>query len=91
MNEDRRLILAAAQLSYRSPHEWAEFVSAFTAYTDSKREDVVEANPNSLQVTQGRAQACTALRKLFAECRETADRINSKQVQKPSQPRRSPL
>ena len=90
MSADRRLILAAAHLSHRAPHEWVEFITAFTAYADEKRDHVIEANPDSLQVTQGRAQACVALRKLFAECRETANRIETK-IQKPSPPRHSPV
>jgi hypothetical protein len=88
VNVDRALIIAAAQLSYRAPQEWADFISAFHAYTDDKRDDVVQANTDSLQVTQGRAQACVALRKLFVECRESASRIETRQSQKPSQPRR---
>jgi hypothetical protein len=84
---ERALIMAAAQLSFRAPEQWADFLSAFHAYTDDKRDDVVQANTDSLQVTQGRAQACVALRKLFAECRESANRIETKQSQRPSQPR----
>jgi hypothetical protein len=83
---ERRLIVVAAQLSSRAPEQWADFVAAFHAYTDDRKDDVVQANPDSLVNSQGRAQACVHLRKLFSECREQADRITTRQS-KPSQPR----
>lgn len=81
---DRRLTIAAARLSHRAPEEWADFLSAFVAYTDGVRDEVVTAPPNDVQVTQGRARACVQLRKIYAECRDTAEKIQTK---KPSQPR----
>lgn len=83
---ERRLTVVAAQLAFRAPEQWADFLSAFHAYADARKDDVVQANPDSLVNCQGRAQACVHLRKLFSECREQAERIATTKS-KPSQPR----
>lgn len=83
---DRDLIFAAAHVAHRAPQEWAEFISKLTAYTDARRDECVAAPNESLRVAQGRAQACVALRKLLAECVDTANKIETKQTQKPHRP-----
>lgn len=84
---DRDLVLAAARLAYRAPPEFAEFISALTTYTDSKRDECVSADPVSLPAAQGRAQGVAALRKIIAECRTTAEKIEKNINQKPHLPR----
>lgn len=81
--------MASAALSHRAPEEWAEFVAAFAEWTDHKRDECIGSNQETLSTTQGRAQACVELRKLFAECRQTAERVENKQNQRPSQPPRA--
>ena len=78
--------MAAARLSGRAPPEWAEFMSALTSYTNDRRDECISADTQSLPAAQGRAQACVALRKLLAECRTTAEKIEKNLNQKPRLP-----
>ena len=75
---DRRLIVAAARVAHRAPEDWAEFISAFVAYTDDRRDECIQSPPDMLQVAQGRAQACASLRRLLADCTKTADSIEKR-------------
>jgi hypothetical protein len=83
---DRDLVIAAARLASRAPPEFADFISALTSYTDGKRDECVSADALSLPAAQGRAQACVALRKILAECRTTAEKIEKNLNQKPRLP-----
>jgi hypothetical protein len=78
--------MAAARLSGRAPPEWAEFISALASYTDARRDECISADPMSLPAAQGRAQAYVALRKILAECRTTAEKIEKNLNQKPRLP-----
>jgi hypothetical protein len=85
---DHDLIFAAAHIAQHAPQEWAKFVEAFAGYADARREECIQSNLDMLQVSQGRAQACIRLRGLFAECVTTANKIETKQAQKPQVPHR---
>lgn len=83
---EKKLIIAAAQVAYRAPQEWASFISALHVYADTKRDECIRSPLDMLQITQGRAQTAVALRDLLAECVNTANKIETKQNQKPHQP-----
>lgn len=87
MSVEKNLIFAAAHLAHRSPQEWAQFISALTAYANDKRDECIRSPLDMLQVTQGRAQASAAFRDLLADAVNTANKIETKQNQKPHQPR----
>jgi hypothetical protein len=70
------MVLAAARLARTAPQQWDEFVKAFSEYTDDKILDVIQAPPEMLQTTQGRAQGLTSLGRLLLECRKTAESID---------------
>jgi histidine ammonia-lyase len=81
------LIFAAASVAHRAPQEWAQFISALTAYANDRRDECIRSPLDMLQVTQGRAQASAVLRDLLADCVNEANKIETKQNQKPHQPR----
>jgi histidine ammonia-lyase len=83
----KELTFAAAHVAHRAPHEWAQFISALTAYVDARRDECIRSSLDMLQVTQGRAQASRDLRDLLATCVSDANKIETKQTQKPHQPR----
>jgi hypothetical protein len=73
---DKGMVLAAARLARTAPQQWDEFVSAFQEYTDDKIVDVIQAPPDMLSTTQGRAQGLTSLGRLLMECRKMAENID---------------
>lgn len=83
---DRNLVLSAAAIAHRAPQEWAQFISALHAYVDVRRDECIRSSLDMLQVTQGRAQASAALRDLLADAVNTANKLETKQNQKPRQP-----
>lgn len=82
---DKNLIFAAAHLSHRAPQEWAQFISAMTAYADARRDECIRSSLDMLQVTQGRAQASRDLRDTLAGANATAQKLETKN-QRPRQP-----
>jgi hypothetical protein len=84
---DKNLIFAAAHLAHRAPQEWAQFISTLTAYADARRDECIRSPLDMLQVTQGRAQATAILRDLLADAVNAANKLETKQNQKPHQPR----
>ncbi|MCK1742184.1 hypothetical protein IVA80_15270 [Bradyrhizobium sp. 139] len=88
MTVEKALVLAAAELSYRAPQEFAQFVSALTAYADKRKDECIASTPDMLQVAQGHARACVQLREIIADAPRTAQAIHTKQAQKPSVPPR---
>jgi hypothetical protein len=79
---DVELIRAAAELSHRAPQEWEKFLTSFAAYVEARREECIASPPDTFLINQGRARACAALRKLFAECSVEARKIEAKQAQR---------
>lgn len=75
MKTDHKLATTAASLAHRAPEEWAEFLSAFAAYSDSVLRDCLSSPVDALPQTQGRARACDSLLRLLVECKETADKL----------------
>lgn len=63
------LIEKADRLSRSSPQEWAEFLDAFAAYTETGRNNCIIAAPEHLAKLQGHAQALTKVLEIFADCR----------------------
>jgi hypothetical protein len=84
---EKELALAVAQLAYRAPQEFAQFVSALTLYAEKRRDELLESPPNTLTFNQGRAKACVQLRDTIANATRTAEAIQQKQAQRPSVPR----
>ncbi|RZN09641.1 hypothetical protein CWO91_16570 [Bradyrhizobium genosp. SA-3] len=85
---EKELALAAAQLAYRAPQEFAQFVSALSLYAEKRRDELLECPPDTLTLNQGRAKACAHIRDTIANATRTAEAIQQKQAQRPSVPRR---
>ena len=79
MSKVEALILKSAALARSSPQIWSEFLRAFHEYTDEKRDQCISSPIDALPVSQGRAQACRDLLRLFAECTAKADQIEKRQ------------
>jgi hypothetical protein len=75
---DRDLILKTASLARMAPKEWSDFLAAFKSYTDQRRDQCVSSPVDTILVSQGRAQQCASLLRLFDECMTTADQIQDK-------------
>jgi hypothetical protein len=61
-----------------APREWSDFLAAFKAYTDNRRDQCISSPPDAILAAQGRAQQCASLVRLFDECLKTADQIQEK-------------
>jgi hypothetical protein len=61
-----------------APREWSDFLAAFKAYTDNRRDQCVSSPSDAILAAQGRAQQCASLVRLFDECLKTADQIQEK-------------
>lgn len=75
---DKDLILEAARLARRAPEEWQHFLGALAKYVEVQRSHCIASPLEMLPVAQGRAQASTAILALFAECLQSADKIEGK-------------
>jgi hypothetical protein len=75
---DRDLIFKAAQIARAAPENWKEFLGAFELYTDQQVQNCISSPSEALRVTQGRAQACVALLRLFSDCVKDADQIETR-------------
>jgi len=75
---DKDLILNSASLARRAPEEWQRFLGALAKYVEVQRNHCIASPLETLPVAQGRAQACTALYALLAECLSSADKIEGK-------------
>ena len=84
---DKDLIFSAARVSFRAPQEWAQFVSALKAYADERSAECVRSPIDMLQVTQGRAQASRDFFDLLSTAVAQAQKIETRQNQRPPQPR----
>lgn len=82
MNKDRELVHRAAALARAAHPEWQEFLRAMQEYTDEIRDHCISSPVEALQVSQGRAQNCRDLLRLFAECQETSDQMKQKSKSK---------
>lgn len=78
MSDNKELILSSASLARRAPQEWQVFLGALAKYTETHRSYCIQSPLETLPVAQGRAQACTALLALLAECLASADKIEGK-------------
>lgn len=78
MNEYHTLIVRAASLARSAPREWEDFLKAYKAYVDTKKDQCVAAARDTLLVAQGCAREAGALQRLFNECVVTADKIAEK-------------
>ena len=75
MKIDEELAIKVATLSRRAPQEWGEFLKAFDAYVEVRKEECIRAPLDMLQVTQGRAQNSATVLDLFRNAVSIADRI----------------
>lgn len=80
MTIDQELIMKSAVLSRVAPREWADFMTALQKYGDELARQCVQAQPEHLQISQGRAQQCASLVTLFGDAGKTADRIATKEA-----------
>lgn len=71
------LILAAAALAKGTPNDWATFMQALSGHLDEQKENLMNSPSDKLEHFQGRAQATSALLKLFSECKENAEKITN--------------
>ena len=78
MSDNKDLILHSARLARRAPEEWQHFLGALAKYVEAQRTHCIASPLDILPVAQGRAQACTALLALFADCLSSADKIEGK-------------
>lgn len=69
------LTIKAAALARIAPQQWREFLAELAAYSDKKRTELVQAPVETIQVAQGRAQACALLCDLFGSAVKDADRV----------------
>ena len=69
------LVLKAAALARSAPVQWREFLAELAVYVDVKKNECIQAPPEMLQVTQGRAQQLASLLTLFNNAVKDADRV----------------
>lgn len=79
MSEDQYLTHPAANLARRAPEEWAEFKKAFRAYENAIRDALVRAGSGDLARSQGMAQQCAALGRIYEDAIAASDRMATKQ------------
>jgi len=65
---DRKLIFAAAALRRQSLEGFQNFVEAFRAFTETRRDECIRAPSEHLSVSQGRAQNCTEILRMLETC-----------------------
>lgn len=56
------------KLRNAAPDQWREFTNAFSVYDYQMTLTVTTAPPDRIMNTQGRAQVCQALMRIFNEC-----------------------
>lgn len=78
MNVKDNLTLKAAALARTGHAQWSEFLAAFVAYTNSKKNECIVAPVSDVQVVQGRAQQCVLFEELFKGALAAADTITKR-------------
>jgi hypothetical protein len=77
-----QFIIETRMLRQATGVQWDRFVEAFTAFTQAKVEEAVQAPLASAPVAQGHAQALLALRQDFrnieATYKQVADKLKSR-------------
>lgn len=71
------LILAAAAVARSTPDTWATFMQALSGHLDEQKENLMNSPSDKLEHFQGRAQAVSALIKVFDACKENAEKITN--------------
>ena len=59
------LLAVASRVSRAAPNTWVEFLKAFEAYTDVRRDACVQSVADQVLINQGRARQCVELIALF--------------------------
>ena len=67
------LALVAARLSRAAPNSWDDFVRAFEAYAEVRRDACIQAPADRVLIAQGKAQQCVELSSLFSKAIVTAN------------------
>lgn len=75
MNVKDELTLKAAALAHAGYGQWSDFLAAFAAYTNEKKDECLAAPVADLQVAQGRAQQCKLLEDLLKGAVARADKL----------------
>lgn len=75
LNGEEQLAVAAARLKGTDPQGFDEFLRAFASMTEEVQDNCISSPLDTLPTTQGRAQMMLRLRKVFATCRDTAEKI----------------
>lgn len=73
--QDDKLTLVAAELARAVPNRWQEFLTAFKAYAEARKDECVKASLEELPRSQGRAQNAASLFDLFSNAVKNADSI----------------
>jgi hypothetical protein len=81
--EDKDLTTPAARLAMAAPNEWKAFLAAFKAYSDGKRDQLVQSTVEELQRAQGRAQAVVSLHGTLSNAVEDANQIADRKAAAP--------
>lgn len=71
-------MLAAARLSRAAPKSWEDFVKAFEAFTEVRKDGCVQATADKVVLMQGRAQQCVEISSLFTEAIKSANAAGQK-------------
>lgn len=77
------LSVAAAQLARAAPQQWDNFKAVHRRFADRYRDQLVKADLNELQKSQGRAQQCALYVALFDDAVNAADRLSERAARKP--------
>lgn len=78
MNAQQKFILASARLARSSPEGWQQFLGAFREFSDTYRDNCIQAPLDVLPVAQGRAQSLAHTHGLMADCQSAAEKIEGK-------------
>jgi len=76
-NYDKDLTMPAARLALAAPREWKEFVDAMKAYTDTRRDLLVQAPQDTVLKAQGQALQCGQLHTLLNDAVNAANRATA--------------
>lgn len=80
------LALAASRLSRAAPAAWDEFISAFHTYSQSIKDECVQAPVANLPTAQGRAQQSVRIYEVLKNCQATAAKVVAGQANNQRRP-----
>lgn len=75
LSPEEQVAVAASNLKGSNPQEFDRLLGALNLLTESVQDRCIQSPVEQLQVNQGHAQAMLRLRRIFATCRETAEKL----------------